>query len=114
MHINTSDAAARLHCNERLKTNLVLHDRSVETTGTVWRTAVARNLLAGVLAGELIIIGDLLSACDWALGKNDDLGIAISSDDAGVAIGLDWYVHREKMRRRTPLPVIHDALTLQE
>lgn len=61
---------------------------SVEELATLLCAAVARQLVAGVLDGELVVIGELFPAVDAARGEDDDVLLAIHGDHPGVAVGL--------------------------
>lgn len=61
---------------------------SVEELATLLCTAVAGQLVAGVLNRELVVVGELLSAVDAPRGKDDDVLLAVHGDDPRVAVGL--------------------------
>lgn len=49
---------------------------------------VAGQLVAGILNGELVVIGELLTTQDTAQGKDDDVLLALHMDDTREAVGL--------------------------
>lgn len=49
---------------------------------------VAGQLVAGILNGELVVIGELLTTQDAAQGEDDDVLLALHMDDSREAIGL--------------------------
>lgn len=65
---------------------------SVEELATLLRATVAGQLVAGILNGELVVIGEFLAAVDAAGGEDDDVLLAIHSDDPRVAVGLTGVV----------------------
>lgn len=67
---------------------------SVEELAALLCSAVARQLVAGVLDRELVVIGELLAAVDAPGGKYDDVFLAVHGDDPGVAVGLTGVVDK--------------------
>lgn len=65
---------------------------SVEKLATLLGAAVAGQFVAGVLDRELVVVGELLSAADAARGKDDDVLLAVHSEDPGVAVRLTGVV----------------------
>ena len=65
---------------------------SVEEPATPLGAAVAGQLAAGVLHGELVVVGELLAGADAARGQDDDVLPAIHGDHARVAVGLTGVV----------------------
>lgn len=65
---------------------------SVKELTTLLCTAVAGQLVAGILNRELVVVGELLSAVDAPRGKDDDVLLAVHSDDTRVAVGLTGVV----------------------
>lgn len=65
---------------------------SVEELATLLCTAVAGQLVAGVLDRELVVVGELLSAVDAPCGKDDNVLLAVHGDDPRVAVGLTGVV----------------------
>lgn len=61
---------------------------SVEELATFLGATVARQLVAGILNGELVVICELLSTVDAARGKYDNMLLPVDCDDSGVAVGL--------------------------
>ena len=61
---------------------------SVEELATPLGAAVTRQLAAGVLHRELVVIGELLTGVDAARGEDDNVLLAVHRDDARVAVGL--------------------------
>lgn len=56
------------------------------------RRAVAVQLALLVLDGELVVVGELFSTVDASRGEDDDVLLAVHSDDPGVAVGLTGMV----------------------
>ena len=61
---------------------------SVEELPTFLGTTVAGELVAGILDGELIVVGELFPAVDLAHGEDDDVLLPVNVDDPRVAVGL--------------------------
>lgn len=61
---------------------------SVEELAALFCTTVAGQLVAGILDGELVIVRELLSTVDAPRGKDDDVLLAVHSDDPRVAVRL--------------------------
>jgi len=61
---------------------------SVEGLAALLGAAVAGQLVAGVLRGELVVVGELLAAVNAARGQDDDVLLAVHGDDPRVAVGL--------------------------
>lgn len=61
---------------------------SVEELATLLCTAVAGQLVAGILNRELVVVGELLATEDAARSEDDDVLQAVHSDDSRVAVGL--------------------------
>lgn len=67
---------------------------SVEELATFLCTAVAGQLVAGILDGELVVVGQLLAAVDAPRGKDDDVFLAVHGDDPRIAVGLTGVVDK--------------------
>lgn len=65
---------------------------SVEELAALLCTAVAGQLVAGILNRELVVVGELLSTVDTPRGKDDDVLLAVHCDDPRVAVGLTGVV----------------------
>lgn len=66
----------------------------VEELATFLCTAVAGQLVAGILDGELVVVGQLLAAVDAPRGKDDDVFLAVHGDDPRIAVGLTGVVDK--------------------
>lgn len=77
-HTNTSGGIHEHHGTTAQHVSIQV---SVEEFATLLCTTVAGQLVAGVLDGELVIIRELLSTVDTTRGKDDDVLLAIHSDD---------------------------------
>lgn len=60
----------------------------VEELPALLGAAVAGQLVAGVLDGELVVVGELLPPVDLAHGEDDDVLLPVDVDDPRVAVGL--------------------------
>ena len=61
---------------------------SVKEATAALGATVAGQLVAGILNGELVVIGELLTTQDAAQGEDDDVLLALHMDDSREAIGL--------------------------
>lgn len=61
---------------------------SVKEATAALGATVAGQLVAGILDGELVVVGELLTTQDATQGKDDDVLLALHVDDAREAVGL--------------------------
>lgn len=61
---------------------------SVKEATAALGATVAGQLVAGILDGKLVVIGELLTSQDAAQGKDDNVFLAFHMDDTREAVGL--------------------------
>lgn len=77
---------------QKKKTEITTFPTSVEELAALLGPAVARQLAAGVLDGEFVVVGELLATVDAARGEDDDVFLLVHGDDPRVAAGLTGVV----------------------
>lgn len=75
---------------------IFLFSGSVKEAAAAPGPAVAAELVAGVLNGKFVVVGELLSTVDLPQGKNDNVLLALHVDDAGVAVGFAGVVDESR------------------